>query len=246
MSIEITQLSLTMHSPLGLDKERWYLLSLLCILKWDWTKKDGIHRDYSNVTPDAFSTEMGQRRMISIEITQFSLRMHSPLGLHKERWYLQRLFNCHSRCILHWDWTKKDDIYRDYSIVTPDAFSNGIGQRKMISIENTQLSLLKFSTGMGQIKMVSIEINSIVTPDAFSTGTAHRKMISIENTQLSLLKFSTGIGQRKMVSIKINSIVTPDAFSTGTAHRKMISIENTQLSLLMHSPLGWDKERWYL
>ena len=66
MSIEITQLSLTMHSPLGLDKERWYLLSLLCILKWDWTKKDGIHRDYSIVTPDAFSAGMGQRKMVSI------------------------------------------------------------------------------------------------------------------------------------------------------------------------------------
>ena len=72
--------------------------------------------------------------------------------------------------------------------------------------------------------MVSKEINSIATPDAFSTG----------------------IGQRMMVSKEINSSSTPDAFSTGIGQRKMVSIENTQFSLLMHSPLGCDKERWYL
>ena len=79
-----------------------------------------IYRDYSIVTPDAFSTGIGQRKMVSIEITQFSLGMHSPLGLDKERWYLYSI---------------------ECSIVTPDAFSTGIGQRKMVSIEITQFSL---------------------------------------------------------------------------------------------------------
>ena len=51
-------------------------------------EKDAIYRDYSILTLDAFITGMGQRKMVSIEITQLSLLVHSPLGLDKERWYL--------------------------------------------------------------------------------------------------------------------------------------------------------------
>ena len=159
--------------------------------------------------------------------------------------------NYHSGCILHWDWTKKDDIYRDYQlsfwnhsplgldkerwylysiemnlIVTPDAFATGIGQRKMVSIRDYLiLTPDAFSTGMGQRKMVSKEINSIVTPDAFFTG----------------------IGQRQVVYIiyRDYSILIQYAFSTGIGQRQMLSIEITLLSLLMYSPQGVDKERWH-
>ena len=51
-------------------------------------EKDAIYRDYSILTLDAFSSGIGQRKMLSIEITQLSLLMHSPLRLDKERWYL--------------------------------------------------------------------------------------------------------------------------------------------------------------
>ena len=67
-------------------------------------------------------------------------------------------------------WTKKDGIYRDYSIVTPDAFSTGIAQRKMVSILYRDCS--------------------IVTPDAFFTGIGQRMMVSIAIKSISLLMHS--------------------------------------------------------
>ena len=94
-----------MHSPQILDTLIGILINLNAtpgaFSTGTWTKKDGIYRDYSIVTPDAFSTGIAQRKMVSIAIKSISLLMHSQLGLHKERWYLYSIEIAQLSLLMH-------------------------------------------------------------------------------------------------------------------------------------------------